>query len=76
MKESADPNIRRLLGVSGVKGEWMGLPDDWSYNVIKLVGNYSEVFDRNVGKDSPLQISRGLNALWKDGGIQYAPPLR
>jgi general L-amino acid transport system substrate-binding protein len=76
MKESKDPNIRRLLGVSGVKGEWMGLPDDWSYNVIKLVGNYSEVFERNVGKDSPLQISRGLNALWKDGGIQYAPPLR
>ena len=76
MKESKDPNIRRLLGVSGVKGEWMGLPDDWSFNVIKLVGNYSEVFERNVGKDSPLQISRGLNALWKDGGIQYAPPLR
>ena len=76
MKESQDPNIRRLLGVSGVKGEWMGLPDDWSFNVIKLVGNYSEVFERNVGKDSPLQISRGLNALWKDGGIQYAPPLR
>jgi general L-amino acid transport system substrate-binding protein len=76
MKESKDPNIRRLLGVSGVKGEWMGLPDDWSYNVIKLVGNYSEVFERNVGKDSPLQISRGLNALWQDGGIQYAPPLR
>jgi general L-amino acid transport system substrate-binding protein len=76
MKESDDPNIRRLLGVSGVKGEWMGLPDDWSYNVIKLVGNYSEVFERNVGMDSPLQISRGLNALWKDGGIQYAPPLR
>ena len=69
-------HIRRLLGVSGVKGEWMGLPDDWSFNVIKLVGNYSEVFERNVGKDSPLQISRGLNALWKDGGIQYAPPLR
>jgi general L-amino acid transport system substrate-binding protein len=76
MKESKDPNILRLLGVSGVKGEWMGLPNDWSYNVIKLVGNYSEVFERNVGKDSPLQISRGLNALWKDGGIQYAPPLR
>lgn len=76
MKKSEDPNIRRLLGVSGVKGEWMGLPDDWSFNVIKHVGNYSEVFERNVGKDSPLQISRGLNALWKDGGIQYAPPLR
>jgi general L-amino acid transport system substrate-binding protein len=75
-KDSTDPNIRRLLGLSGVKGEWMGLPDDWSYNVIKLVGNYAEVFERNVGMGSPLQISRGLNALWTDGGIQYAPPLR
>ena len=76
MKESKDPNIRRLLGVSGVKGEWMGLPDDWSFNVIKHVGNYSEVFERNVGMGSPLKIARGLNALWKDAGIQYAPPLR
>jgi general L-amino acid transport system substrate-binding protein len=73
---STDPNVRRLLGLEGVKGEWMGLPDAWGYNVIKLVGNYGEVFERNVGKDSPLGISRGLNALWTKGGIQYAPPIR
>jgi len=75
-KTSTDPNVRRLLGLEGVKGEWMGLPDDWSYNVVKHVGNYGEVFERNVGMGSPLGISRGLNALWNDGGIQYAPPIR
>jgi general L-amino acid transport system substrate-binding protein len=73
---STDPNVRRLLGLEGVKGEWMGLPDDWGYNVIKLVGNYGEAFERNVGKGSPLGIERGLNALWSKGGIQYAPPIR
>ncbi|MCB1800877.1 MAG: amino acid ABC transporter substrate-binding protein [Gammaproteobacteria bacterium] len=73
---STDPNVRRLLGLEGVKGEWMGLPDDWAYNIIKLVGNYGEVFERNVGGGSPLNISRGLNALWNKGGIQYAPPIR
>ncbi len=73
---STDPNVRRLLGLEGVKGEWMGLPDEWGYNIIKLVGNYDEVFERNVGKGSPLGISRGLNALWSKGGIQYAPPIR
>lgn len=73
---TTDPNIRRLLGLEGVKGDWMGLPDNWGYNVIKLVGNYGEVFERNVGKGSPLGIERGLNALWNKGGIQYAPPIR
>ena len=73
---STDPNVRRLLGLEGVKGSFMGLPDNWGYNIVKLVGNYSEVFERNVGKDSPLGISRGLNALWSQGGIQYAPPIR
>ena len=74
--KSTDPNVRRLLGVEGVKGEWIGLPDNWGYNIVKLVGNYAEVFERNVGKSSPLGISRGLNALWSHGGIQYAPPIR
>lgn len=74
--KSADPNVRRLLGIEGVKGEWMGLPDEWGYNIIKLVGNYGEVFERNVGEGSALGISRGLNALWSKGGIQYAPPIR
>ena len=74
--KSTDPNVRRLLGVEGVKGEWIGLGDDWGYNIIKQVGNYGEVFERNVGKGSALGISRGLNALWSKGGIQYAPPIR
>jgi len=74
--KSTDPNVRRLLGLEGVKGEWMGLPDNWGYNVIKHVGNYGEVFERNVGMGSALKISRGLNALWTKGGIQYAPPMR
>ncbi len=74
--KSTDPNVRRLLGVEGVKGEWIGLGDDWGYNIIKQVGNYGEIFERNVGKGSALGISRGLNALWSKGGIQYAPPIR
>jgi general L-amino acid transport system substrate-binding protein len=74
--KSTDPNVRRLLGLEGVKGEWMGLSDEWGYNIIKLVGNYGEVFERNVGEGSALGISRGLNALWSKGGIQYAPPIR
>jgi len=74
--KSTDPNVRRLLGLEGVKGEWMGLPDEWGYNIVKLVGNYGEVFERNVGEGSALGISRGLNALWSKGGIQYAPPIR
>lgn len=73
---STDPNVRRLLGLEGVKGEWMGLPDEWGYNIVKHVGNYGEVFERNVGRSSVLGISRGLNALWNQGGIQYAPPMR
>ena len=76
MKESSDPNIRRLLGLEGIKGEGLNLKDDWAYNVVKQVGNYSESFERNVGKGSPLGIARGLNALWNNGGIQYAPPIR
>ena len=73
---TTDPNVRRLLGLEGVKGDWMGLPDDWGYNIVKQVGNYGETFERNVGKGSPLGISRGLNALWSKGGLQYAPPVR
>jgi len=76
MKNSKKPAIRRLLGLEGIKGKSLGLADDWSYQIIKQVGNYGESFERNVGQDSPLKIRRGLNALWKDGGIQYAPPMR
>jgi general L-amino acid transport system substrate-binding protein len=75
--KSDNPEIRRLLGVEGNGfGEQFGLPKDWIYHVIKQVGNYGEVFDRNVGHGSPLKITRGLNALWNKGGVQYAPPIR
>jgi len=74
--KSDNPEIRRLLGVEQNFGEQLGLTKDWVYRIVKLVGNYREVFDRNVGPGSPLKISRGLNALWNKGGIQYAPPLR
>jgi len=76
MLKSKNPNIKRLLGVSGKAGENLGLDSKWAYNIIKNVGNYGESFDRNVGKDSPLKIDRGLNKLWKDGGIQYGAPIR
>jgi len=76
MKESENPDVRRLLGVEGIKGDVLGLSDDWAYNIIKQVGNYGEAFERTVGSGSPLGIARGLNALWNKGGIQYAPPIR
>jgi len=75
-KNASRPDIRRLLGLEGECGEKMGLSRDWSYNIIKQVGNYGESFDRNVGLQSPLKIKRGLNALWRDGGLLYAPPVR
>ncbi|MFC3058944.1 amino acid ABC transporter substrate-binding protein [Paenirhodobacter populi] len=74
-QSSDDPAIRRLLGVDDAGGEGLGLSKDWAYNVIKQVGNYGEFFDRNVGKDSPLKLERGLNAIYTDGGLLYAPPL-
>ncbi len=73
---SKDPGIRRLLGLEGIKGKGLGLPDNWAARIIKQVGNYSEAFERNVGMGSDLKIARGLNALWSKGGIQYAPPIR
>ena len=76
MKGSDNPEIKRLLGVDGNFGESIGLGADWAANVIKGVGNYGEIFARNVGADSPLKIERGLNALWSQGGLQYAPPIR
>ena len=73
---SKSPGVRRLLGLEGISGKGLGLNDDWAYQIIKQVGNYGEIFERNVGADSPLKISRGLNALWSKGGIMYAPPVR
>ena len=74
--KSDDPETRRLLGVEGQYGEGMGLTNDWAYRIIKNVGNYGEIFERNLGQGSPLKIVRGLNALWTKGGLQYGPPIR
>jgi general L-amino acid transport system substrate-binding protein len=74
--KSDNPAIRRLLGVEGSFGEGLGLSNDWAYRIIKHVGNYAEIFERNVGMGSPIKIARGLNALWNKGGLQYAPPIR
>ena len=76
MQTSKDPAIARFVGKTGTAGKPLSLNDDWAYQIVKQVGNYSEVFERNVGSKSPLLIDRGLNALWKDGGIVYAPPFR
>ncbi|MGI9481987.1 MAG: amino acid ABC transporter substrate-binding protein [Hyphomicrobiales bacterium] len=76
MKGSSNPAIKRILGVEGKFGENLGVGNDWAYNAIKMVGNYGEVFDANVGPDTPLGIARGVNALWSKGGLQYAPPVR
>ena len=74
--KSDDPETRRMLGAEGQYGEALGLTNDWVYRIIKHVGNYGEVFERNVGKGSPLKIVRGLNAQWTKGGLQYGPPFR
>ena len=74
--KSDDPETRRMLGAEGQYGEALGLTNDWVYRIIKHVGNYGEVFERNVGQGSPLKIVRGLNALWTKGGLQYGPPFR
>ncbi|MEO6394296.1 MAG: amino acid ABC transporter substrate-binding protein [Devosia sp.] len=76
MLGSDNPGIKRLLGVEGDFGTPMGVSKDWAYQIIKLVGNYGESFERNVGPNTPIGLARGLNALWKDGGIQYSPPIR
>ncbi|MEI2736361.1 MAG: amino acid ABC transporter substrate-binding protein [Rhodoblastus sp.] len=74
--KAANPEIKRLLGTEGNFGAGLGLTQDWAYRIVKLVGNYGEVFERNVGANSKLKIQRGLNALWNAKGLQYAPPIR
>lgn len=74
--KSEHPGVRRLLGLESLTGKGLGLNDDWRYQVIKQVGNYGEVFEENVGEHSQLKIARGANALWTEGGLMYAPPLR
>ncbi len=76
MLSSTVPDIKRLLGKEGDFGKGIGLDNEWAYRIIKQVGNYGEIFERNVGSGSRIKIDRGLNKLWKNGGIQYAPPIR
>jgi len=73
---SENPGIRRFLGVEGDLGTQLGLPNDFMVNVLTVTGNYGEIFERNVGTESPLTIERGLNNLWTEGGLMYSPPFR
>ena len=76
MKNSPNPEIKRLLGTEGKYGEAVGLTNDWAVRIIRHIGNYGESFERNVGQGSPLKIQRGQNALWTKGGLQYGQPVR
>mgnify|MGYP001461193276 CR=1 FL=1 len=76
MKSSQDPVVQRILGVSEDTGKLLGLDRDWMGRAIKAVGNYGEIFERNVGPKSPLKLPRGANNLWNKGGLMYAPPVR
>ncbi len=73
---TSNPQIKRHVGTEGDMGKSLGLPNDWCYNVIKQVGNYGESYDRHVGPNTALKLSRGVNAQWTDGGLQYAMPIR
>ncbi|MBT3070320.1 amino acid ABC transporter substrate-binding protein [Rhodomicrobium sp. Az07] len=75
-RADAAPGVRRLLGAEGDYGRAIGLDNDWALKAIRAVGNYGEIFDRNLGQQSPLKIDRGLNRLWNNGGILFAPPVR
>ena len=76
MKSSKNPEVLRLLGIEGEMGKQLGVSADWAYNIVKQVGNYSEVYERHVGVNTPLKLERGINALWTQGGLMYAPPFR
>ena len=76
MLQSKNPEIRRLLGQEGKYGESLGLTNDWVVRIVKAVGNYGESFERHLGSKSPLNLPRGPNRLWTQGGLQYAPPVR
>jgi general L-amino acid transport system substrate-binding protein len=75
-RKSKNPVVKRLLGVEGDLGKNLGLDIAWAYNIIKQVGNYGEIYDRHVGPNTPLKLERGVNALWKNGGLQYPMPVR
>lgn len=74
--ETLSPDVKRILGVEGTYGQGLGLTTDWAYRIVRHVGNYGDVFARNLGDATPLKIPRGLNALWTNGGLQYGPPIR
>jgi general L-amino acid transport system substrate-binding protein len=76
MRASTNPDVRRRLGQEGEFGPALGLPKDWAFNIVRSVGNYGEIFDRNLGPKTSLALDRGLNKLWSKGGILYAPPMR
>lgn len=71
-----NPSINRLLGTEGNMGEMIGLDNQWAVRAIRAVGNYAEIFDRHIGPNTPIGLSRGLNASWRDGGVLYAAPIR
>lgn len=73
-KTTQDPEVKRMLGTSGSIGKALGLPADWALKAIAEVGNYGEIFDRNLGSQTPLKLERGQNALWTNGGLLYSPP--
>ena len=76
MKKTDDPDIKRMLGVTPGMGKGLGLDEEWMVNAVKAVGNYGEIFERNVGKNTPLKLERGQNDLWTRGGLMYAMPIR
>jgi general L-amino acid transport system substrate-binding protein len=76
MTKSADPDVKRLLGVIAGNGQSLGVDEKWAYYVIKTIGNYGEAFDRNVGARSAIGLDRGANRLWTDGGLMFAPSMR
>jgi general L-amino acid transport system substrate-binding protein len=73
---TANPEVRRFIGAEGDFGKGIGLPRDWAQQIVATVGNYGESFERNLGTGSRIAIDRGLNRLWTQGGLQYAPPIR
>ena len=73
MLKSDDPEIRRFLGISGDNGEKLGVRKDWAYQIVKQIGNYGEIWENNIGKNSPLKLERGYNKNWRDGGLLYSP---
>lgn len=76
MAKSDNPGIKRLLGTEGEFGSELGLSNDWAFNIVSQVGNYAESYNRNVGPETALKLDRGVNALWSNGGLMYAPPVR